>query len=278
MLQEKTMVMKILGFERGVKEMEYEYQEYRKDSQADLKEKEVSGQENLSNYEPKEETRKKGKEPKEKMLLENTYGTVNFGISNSDKEKKQEETKKERLVTISKKREKEEETLNSEKILKENGAERLKAYNRRGFVNPHEKESSAMGLKVLHWHTGEQIVAQLEKLSEKENLDAVDKVVPFLAEKEEKEKIKLLWEKRRRDSGLDVETEKYLEMLQMNQIHRKQKKKELAESLNQIVRNKEKQEGKEEKKRKKSAEFLREMLAVIETEALESEDDDKTEK
>ena len=77
---------------------------------------------------------------------------------------------------------------------------------------------------------------------------------------------------------LDAEKEKYMELLANNQIHRAQKKKELIESLNRIIKNKEKQEDKEEKRKSKAAEFLWQFIVENtdgETEEAEEKDGDE---
>lgn len=241
--------------------MGYEYSEYRKDSHAPLKDKEVTGREKLSKYEAREEKRKEGKEPKEKLLLENTYGVVNLGISDKKEEtKKRGKEKQERLITVSGMREDRGGNPRDTEFLRETGSVAMKPYNRRGFTNSHDKENSAVGLRMQPGHTGEKVVAHLQNLAEKEKLDAVQQMMPFLMDKEEKAELYALREKRKQEGKLDVEKEKYLELLMNNQMHREQKKKELIESLNRIIRNKEKQETKEEKKKSKAVEFLWEFV------------------
>ena len=230
--------------------MEYDYKKYRKDSQAALRNKPIEKDGALSHYEPREEVKKDHKEPKEKMLMENAYGAVNLGIPEKKQEKEKTQEKEQRpmrTVTVSGLKEgRYTESRDSEHV-RETGSVALKGLQKRAFTNSHEKENSAMGLRVFPWNTGEKIVGQLQELAEKENLQVVRQMLPFLYEKPEKEKIQELREAKKADGGLVPERERYLELLEQNQLHRQQQKRKLVHEINHTLA-REQQGVKEEKK------------------------------
>lgn len=60
--------------------MEYDYREYRKDSQAVLREKN-SRREKMDHFLSSEERKKEGREPEKKLEIGNSYGTFEIGFS-----------------------------------------------------------------------------------------------------------------------------------------------------------------------------------------------------
>ena len=60
--------------------MEYDYREYRKDSQAVLREKN-SRREKMDHFLSSEGRKKEGREPEKKLEIGNSYGTFEIGVS-----------------------------------------------------------------------------------------------------------------------------------------------------------------------------------------------------
>lgn len=68
--------------------MEYDYREYRKDSQAVLREKN-SRREKMVTFCPPRDRKKEGREPEKKLEIGNSYGTFEIGDFESSSEKEQ---------------------------------------------------------------------------------------------------------------------------------------------------------------------------------------------
>ena len=73
--------------------MEYDYREYRKDSQAVLREKN-SRREKMDHFLSSEERKKEGREPEKKLEIGNSYGTFEIGFSKAAAKKNREDVQK----------------------------------------------------------------------------------------------------------------------------------------------------------------------------------------
>ena len=82
--------------------MEYDYREYRKDSQAVLREKN-SRREKMDHFLSSEGRKKEGREPEKKLEIGNSYGTFEIGFSKAAAKKNREDVQKapEKLAVIS---------------------------------------------------------------------------------------------------------------------------------------------------------------------------------
>lgn len=78
--------------------MEYDYGEYRKDSQALFREEEKRG-ETLERFEASEKRRREGREPERVLALKNSYGQFELGVSGTKAEKAQRSQEKLALVS-----------------------------------------------------------------------------------------------------------------------------------------------------------------------------------
>lgn len=73
--------------------MEYDYGEYRKDSQALFREEEKRG-ETLERFEASEKRRREGREPERVLALKNSYGQFELGVSGTKAEKQPEKAQR----------------------------------------------------------------------------------------------------------------------------------------------------------------------------------------
>lgn len=256
--------------------MEYGYKEYRKDSQSSLRDKEATGQKPLSHFKSSEERQKKQMVPQEKMLLKNTYGALNLGKASQEKEKDGETKKQqeEKLITVSGVRQGEDTTLRDYDEVRETGSVFLPNTNKRAVTNPHDRENSAVAIKLKEAESGERAVKHLEQIAEHLDQQVLRQTLPFLLQKQEEGQIKELEEQRAIDGGLSEERERYLTTLKINQIHKQQKKQELIKKINQTLAEKEriKESSKSPKKRNRIIELL-----MIGAAAIENTTEDETE-
>ena len=75
--------------------MEYDYREYRKDSQAVLREKN-SRREKMDHFLSSEERKKEGREPEKKLEIGNSYGTFEIGFSKAADDTTEDQQKADR--------------------------------------------------------------------------------------------------------------------------------------------------------------------------------------
>lgn len=128
--------------------MEYDYREYRKDSQAVLREKNSRRERWITFCPPKNEKGRTG--TGKKLEIGNSYGTFEIGFSKAAAKKNREDVQKapEKLAVISGLRKDRRKELRDYEYVRENGAVPLPLLQKRAFVNSHVKEKSAAALKL----------------------------------------------------------------------------------------------------------------------------------
>lgn len=246
-------------------EFEYgeEYQNYRKESQSALHKREVSGKEQLSRYEPKEDSRE-GKAPRETLRMQSAYGTFNFG--------KRKEKEGEPVLTVSEQRQKDHSVRQDEKRIKMEGAVPVRRFQKKAVTNSHNPRESAVALRMKKEITGERAVRQLQELAEKDGLHTIDRILPFLKDREERERIRDLQQTKQEVNGLGRTEEKELERLRENQIHRRQAREKLVKEMNRALA--EKEPAQKENQRGKY-EVLKQFLWTEEDREAEESEDEK---
>lgn len=129
--------------------MEYDYGEYRKDSQALFREEEKRG-ETLERFEASEKRRREGREPERVLALKNSYGQFELGVSGTKTEKQPEKAQRsqEKLALVSGLRKERKKELRDYETFHETGSVPLSSLQKRGRVNPHKKEKSAALLRL----------------------------------------------------------------------------------------------------------------------------------
>ena len=156
--------------------MEYDYREYRKDSQAVLREKN-SRREKMDHFLSSEERKKEGREPEKKLEIGNSYGTFEIGFSKAAAKKNREDVQKAPESGLRKDRRKE---LRDYEYVRENGAVPLPLLQKRAFVNSHVKEKSAAALKLDQEKTGSRLTESLSAMRNQGKLETVQEMLPFL--------------------------------------------------------------------------------------------------
>ncbi|MFR2712930.1 MAG: hypothetical protein ACLTFC_01435 [Pilosibacter sp.] len=218
--------------------MEYDYREYRKDSQAVLREKN-SRREKMDHFLSSEERKKEGREPEKKLEIGNSYGTFEIGFSKAAAKKNREDVQKapEKLAVISGLRKDRRKELRDYEYVRENGAVPLPLLKKRAFVNSHVKEKSAAALKLDQEKTGSRLTESLSAMRNQGKLETVQEMLPFLDSEREKEERAQLLEEQRTVGKLSTVKNQYLDQLKENELHKQREKERFIQSVDKILKN-----------------------------------------
>ncbi len=218
--------------------MEYDYREYRKDSQAALREKN-SPKEKLDNFQASEKRKKEGREPEKKLEIGNTYGKFEIGSAEwTEKKKENSQKKTEKLAIVSGLRKERKKELRDYESVRENGAVPLPILQKRTLVNPHVKEKSAAALRLEQEKTGSRLAESLSAMKDQGKLETVQEMLPFLDSRREQEERRQLLEEQETIGKLSTEKNKYLDQLKESELHKKREKEKFIQSADRILKNK----------------------------------------
>ena len=210
--------------------MEYDYREYRKDSQAVLREKN-SRREKMDHFLSSEERKKEGREPEKKLEIGNSYGTFEIGFSKAAAKKNRED------AVISGLRKDRRKELRDYEYVRENGAVPLPLLQKRAFVNSHVKEKSAAALKLDQEKTGSRLTESLSAMRNQGKLETVQEMLPFLDSEREKEERAQILEEQRTVGKLSTVKNQYLDQLKENELHKQREKERFIQSVDKILKN-----------------------------------------
>ena len=217
--------------------MEYDYMEYRKDSQAALREKSSRG-EKLDGFHSSEKRRKEGREPEKQLEIGNSYGKFELGSTKQGEKSKNEKNAPEKIAVVSGLRKDRKKELRDHEKLRENRAVPLETLQKRVFVNPHEKEKSASALRLEQEKTGNRLVSGLSVMEEQGKLETVQEMLPFLNSRREQEERKRILEEREVTGKLSTEKNKYLDRLKEDELHKQREKQKFVQAADRILKNK----------------------------------------
>lgn len=229
--------------------VEYDYGEYRKDSQALFREEEKRG-ETLERFEASEKRRREGREPERVLALKNSYGQFELGVSGTKTEKQPEKAQRsqEKLALVSGLRKERKKELRDYETFHETGSVPLSSLQKRGRVNPHKKEKSAALLRLEPEKTGNRLAKGLSELAEKEKLETVQEMFPFLQNKAEREERKILMEEREKTGILSTEKSHYLDHIKENELHKQREKQKFVQKADYTFRTEKEKQKQETKK------------------------------
>lgn len=161
--------------------VEYDYGEYRKDSQALFQGRRKTGR-NIRALEASEKRRREGREPERVLCAEKFIRAVELGVSGTKTEKQPEKAQRsqEKLALVSGLRKERKKELRDYETFHETGSVPLSSLQKRGRVNPHKKEKSAAAFAPGTGKTGNRLAKGLSELAEKEKLETVQEMFPFL--------------------------------------------------------------------------------------------------
>ena len=110
--------------------MEYDYMEYRKDSQAALREKNSRG-EKMDGFHSSEKRRKEGREPEKELEIGNSYGKFELGATKQSVKSGNEKNVPEKIAVVSGLRKDRKKELRDHEQLQESRAVPLELLQKR---------------------------------------------------------------------------------------------------------------------------------------------------
>ena len=221
----------------GGNAVEYDYMEYRKDSQAALREKNSRG-EKMDGFHSSEKRRKEGREPEKELEIGNSYGKFELGATKQSVKSGNEKNVPEKIAVVSGLRKDRKKELRDHEQLQESRAVPIELLQKRVLVNPHRKEKSAAALRLEQEKTGNRLAAGLSEMEDQGKLETVKEMLPFLDSRREQEERKRILEEQEVTGKLSTEKNKYLDSLKENELHKQREKQKFVQAADRILKNK----------------------------------------